>query len=75
MRREQIVVTNELSPREKQVLEMLNEGKSQKEITYYLGLDQSTVSTITYRIRQKANRKGFRRMVVYINSEGEIWRG
>lgn len=65
----------ELSPREKQILDGLNEGKSLKLIAYELGIDNSTVSTHALRVKQKANRKGFRRMVVYINSEGEIWRG
>lgn len=75
MRRSQEYTTRELSARELQVLEMLNTGMSQKQISYELQLDPSTVSTLVYRIGMKAKSKGYRRRVVYVNEQGNIWRG
>lgn len=75
MRKDRMITSLELSPREKQILDLFNEGKSQKFIAYELGIDISTVSTITCRIKQKAKGRGYKRMIVFINDDGEIWRG
>lgn len=66
---------SELSPREKQVLDRLNEGKITKLIAYDLGLQPSTITTVVARVKAKAKLRGYRKVSVYMNDQGEIWRG
>ena len=75
MRRSEEVITAEPSPTELRVLQLLNEGKSQKTISHTIDVTKSTVSTLVYRLNEKAKRRGYRKMTVFVNSEGEIWRG
>lgn len=75
MKRAEMKIEGGISERERQVLEFLNQGKSLTFISYELGITVSSVSTIVFRLTEKAKRVGYKKMSVYVNDQGEIWRG
>ena len=61
-----------LSPREREVLQLVAEGKSNKEVATLLNLSTSTVETHRARIMQKLNLKGVPELILYAVRKGII---
>jgi len=61
-----------LSPREREVLQLVAEGKSNKEIANLLNLSVYTVETHRARIMQKLNLKGVPELILYAVRKGII---
>ena len=56
-----------LSPREKQVLELMKKGLMVKQIAFDLGLDYRTISTYKRRIYEKLNVKSEWELALYVS--------
>jgi DNA-binding NarL/FixJ family response regulator len=63
---------HELSGREFEVLRMIAEGKSGKEIAAYLSLSYKTVSTYRTRLLEKLNLRTNHELTVYARREGLV---
>ena len=61
-----------LSPREREVLQLVAEGKSNKEVAGLLNLSVYTVETHRARIMQKLNLKGVPELILYAVRKGII---
>ena len=61
-----------LSPREREVLQLIAEGKSNKEVASLLNLSVYTVETHRARIMQKLNLKGVPELILYAVRKGII---
>jgi RNA polymerase sigma factor (sigma-70 family) len=61
-----------LSPREREVLQLVAEGKSNKEIASLLNLSVYTVETHRAKIMQKLNLKGVPELILYAVRKGLI---
>ena len=61
-----------LSPREREVLQLVAEGKSNKEIASLLNLSVYTVETHRAKIMQKLNLKGVPKLILYAVRKGII---
>jgi len=61
-----------LSPREREVLQLVAEGKSNKEIASLLNLSVYTVETHRAKIMQKLNLKGVPELILYAVRKGII---
>jgi len=61
-----------LSPREREVLQLVAEGKSNKEVANLLNLSTYTVETHRARIMQKLNLKGVPELILYAVRKGII---
>jgi len=61
-----------LSPREREVLQLLAEGKSNKEVATLLNLSVYTVETHRAKIMQKLNLKGVPELILYAVRKGII---
>jgi DNA-binding NarL/FixJ family response regulator len=61
-----------LSPREREVLQLVAEGKSNKEVASLLNLSVYTVETHRARIMQKLNLKGVPELILYAVRKGII---
>jgi DNA-binding NarL/FixJ family response regulator len=61
-----------LSPREREVLQLVAEGKSNKEIAILLNLSVYTVETHRAKIMQKLNLKGVPELILYAVRKGII---
>src|ERR1017187_259826 len=61
-----------LSPREREVLQLVAEGKSNKEIASLLNLSVFTVETHRAKIMQKLNLKGVPELILYAVRKGII---
>jgi RNA polymerase sigma factor (sigma-70 family) len=61
-----------LSPREREVLQLVAEGKSNKEIASLLNLSVYTVETHRAKIMQKLNLKGVSELILYAVRKGII---
>jgi two-component system, NarL family, response regulator NreC len=61
-----------LSPREREVLQLVAEGKSSKEIANSLSLSPYTVETHRAKIMQKLNLKGVPELILYAVRKGII---
>lgn len=63
---------DQLSPREREVLQLVAEGKSNKETASLLNLSVYTVETHRARIMQKLNLKGVPELILYAVRKGII---
>ena len=63
---------NSLSPREREILQLVAEGKSNKEIANLLNLSVYTVETHRAKIMQKLNLKGVPELILYAVRKGII---
>jgi len=61
-----------LSPREREVLQLIAEGKSNKEVASLLNLSVYTVETHRAKIMQKLNLKGVPELILYAVRKGII---
>jgi DNA-binding NarL/FixJ family response regulator len=61
-----------LSPREREVLQLVAEGKSSKEIANLLNLSVYTVETHRARVMQKLNLRGIPELILYAVRKGII---
>jgi len=61
-----------LSPREREVLQLVAEGKSNKEVSSLLNLSVYTVETHRAKIMQKLNLKGVPELILYAVRKGII---
>ena len=61
-----------LSPREREVLQLVAEGKSSKEVANLLNLSTYTVETHRAKIMQKLNLKGVPELILYAVRKGII---
>jgi DNA-binding NarL/FixJ family response regulator len=61
-----------LSPREREVLQLVAEGKSSKEIANLLNLSVYTVETHRSRVMQKLNLRGIPELILYAVRKGII---
>ena len=61
-----------LSPREREVLQLVAEGKSNKEVANLLSLSTYTVETHRAKIMQKLNLKGVPELILYAVRKGII---
>jgi DNA-binding NarL/FixJ family response regulator len=61
-----------LSPREREILQLVAEGKSSKDIANLLGLSVYTVETHRARVMQKLNLKGIPELILYAVRKGII---
>ena len=61
-----------LSPREREVLQLVAEGKSNKEVASLLNLSVYTVETHRAKIMQKLNLKGVPELILYAVRKGVI---
>jgi RNA polymerase sigma factor (sigma-70 family) len=61
-----------LSPREREVFQLVAEGKSSKEIAALLHLSVYTVETHRARIMQKLNLRGMPELILYAVRKGII---
>ena len=61
-----------LSPREREILQLVAEGKSNKEVATLLNLSVYTVETHRARIMQKLNLKGVPELILYAVRKGII---
>jgi two-component system, NarL family, response regulator NreC len=61
-----------LSPREREILQLVAEGKSNKEVASLLNLSVYTVETHRARIMQKLNLKGVPELILYAVRKGII---
>jgi DNA-binding NarL/FixJ family response regulator len=61
-----------LSPREREVLQLIAEGKSNKEVANLLNLSVYTVETHRAKIMQKLNLKGVPELILYAVRKGII---
>ncbi len=61
-----------LSPREREILQLVAEGKSSKEIANLLNLSVYTVETHRARVMQKLNLKGIPELILYAVRKGII---
>ena len=61
-----------LSPREREVLQLVAEGKSNKEVASLLNLSVYTVETHRAKIMQKLNLKGVPELILYAVRKGII---
>lgn len=61
-----------LSPREREVLQLVAEGKSSKEVATLLNLSTYTVETHRAKIMQKLNLKGVPELILYAVRKGII---
>jgi RNA polymerase sigma factor (sigma-70 family) len=61
-----------LSPREREVLQLVAEGKSNKEVASLLNLSVYTVETHRANIMQKLNLKGVPELILYAVRKGII---
>ena len=61
-----------LSPREREVLQLVGEGKSNKEVASLLNLSVYTVETHRAKIMQKLNLKGVPELILYAVRKGII---
>ena len=61
-----------LSPREREVLQLVAEGKSNKEVATLLNLSTYTVETHRAKIMQKLNLKGVPELILYAVRKGII---
>ena len=61
-----------LSPREREVLQLVAEGKSNKEVANLLNLSTYTVETHRAKIMQKLNLKGVPELILYAVRKGII---
>jgi two-component system, NarL family, response regulator NreC len=61
-----------LSPREREILQLVAEGKSSKEIANMLNLSVYTVETHRARVMQKLNLKGIPELILYAVRKGII---
>ena len=61
-----------LSPREREILQLVAEGKSNKEVAGILNLSVYTVETHRARIMQKLNLKGVPDLILYAVRKGII---
>jgi two-component system, NarL family, response regulator NreC len=61
-----------LSPREREVLQLVAEGKSNKEVANLLNLSPYTVETHRAKIMQKLNLKGVPELILYAVRKGII---
>ena len=62
----------QLSPREREVLQLVAEGKSSKEIANLLSLSVYTVETHRAKIMQKLNLRGIAELILYAVRKGII---
>jgi RNA polymerase sigma factor (sigma-70 family) len=62
-----------LTPREREVLQLVAEGKSNKEVANLLNLSVYTVETHRSNIMQKLNLKGVPELTLYAVRKGIIW--
>jgi len=61
-----------LSPREREILQLVAEGKSSKDIANLLGLSVYTVETHRARVMQKLNLRGIPELILYAVRKGVI---
>ncbi len=61
-----------LSPREREILQLVAEGKSSKEVAHILNLSIYTVETHRARIMQKLNLRGIPELILYAVRKGFI---
>jgi two-component system response regulator NreC len=61
-----------LSPREREILQLVAEGKSSKDIANLLGLSVYTVETHRARVMQKLNLRGIPELILYAVRKGII---
>jgi two-component system response regulator NreC len=61
-----------LSPREREVLQLVAEGKSSKEVANLLDLSVNTVETHRARVMQKLNLRGIPELILYAVRKGII---
>lgn len=61
-----------LSPREREILQLVAEGKSSKEIAHLLNLSVYTVETHRARVMQKLNLRGIPELILYAVRKGII---
>jgi len=61
-----------LSPREREILQLVAEGKSSKEIAHALSLSVYTVETHRAKIMQKLNLRGIPELILYAVRKGII---
>jgi DNA-binding NarL/FixJ family response regulator len=61
-----------LSPREREILQLVAEGKSSKEIAHLLNLSVHTVETHRARVMQKLNLRGIPELTLYAVRKGII---
>ena len=61
-----------LSPREREILQLVAEGKSSKEIANLLSLSVYTVETHRARVMQKLNLRGIPELILYAVRKGVI---
>ena len=61
-----------LSPREREILQLVAEGKSSKEIANLLNLSVHTVETHRARVMQKLNLRGIPELTLYAVRKGII---
>ncbi len=61
-----------LSPREREILQLVAEGKSSKEIANLLNLSVYTVETHRANIMQKLNLRGIPELILYAVRKGLI---
>ncbi|HTX39940.1 MAG TPA: response regulator transcription factor [Bryobacteraceae bacterium] len=61
-----------LSPREREILQLVAEGKSSKEVAHLLNLSTYTVETHRARIMQKLNLRGIPELILYAVRKGFI---
>src|SRR5215469_1741869 len=61
-----------LTPREREILQLVAEGKSSKEVANLLNLSVNTVETHRARLMQKLNLKGIPELILYAVRKGII---
>lgn len=61
-----------LTPREREILQLVAEGKSSKEVANLLNLSVNTVETHRARVMQKLNLKGIPELILYAVRKGII---
>ena len=61
-----------LSPREREILQLVAEGKSSKDVANLLGLSVYTVETHRARVMQKLNLRGIPELILYAVRKGII---
>lgn len=61
-----------LTPREREILQLVAEGKSSKEVANLLNLSVNTVETHRARVMQKLNLKGIPELILYAVRKGVI---
>ncbi len=59
-----------LTPREREVLQLLSEGKPTKQIAYLLGLSVKTVETQAQKVMKKLNFRSIAELTKYAIREG-----